>query len=141
MVLRRHFRTSSAVENGRIVEEKPSLHSFVSLHCAPDGRYFLQTGFSRNRSSGIRSRVRFEANLTWMSTLTILQLMILMHGESDRHPQFRYKWDSVPHSARRISVGSVRSARSTAGSVARSAVSRMAHAGSAIISASVALTW
>ena len=75
------------------------------------------------------------------SPLEILQLMIQMHGESDRHLQVRYKWDSVPHSARRISVGSVRSARSTAGSVATSAVSRMAHAGSAIISASVALTW
>jgi hypothetical protein len=45
------------------------------------------------------------------------------------------------HSARRISFGSVRSARSTAGSVATRAVSRMAHAGSAIISASVAFTW
>lgn len=39
----------------------------------------------------------------------------------------------VPYSARRISVGSVRSARSTAGSVATSAVSRMAHAGKAMI--------
>lgn len=47
----------------------------------------------------------------------------------------------VAHWLRRISVGSVRSARSTAGNVAMSALSSMAHAGNAIISASVALTW
>jgi hypothetical protein len=47
----------------------------------------------------------------------------------------------VHHSVRRISVGSVRNARSTAGSMATSAVSRMAHVGKAIMSASVALTW
>src|SRR5437763_16268955 len=50
-------------------------------------------------------------------------------------------WNSGPHCARRISVGSVRRARSTAGNVATRAVSRMAHVGEAIISASVALTW
>ena len=48
--------------------------------------------------------------------------------------------NSVPHCARRISVGSVRNARSTAGRVATRAVSRMAHVGEAIMSASVALT-
>lgn len=47
----------------------------------------------------------------------------------------------IPHSVRRISVGSVCSARSTAGIVATSAVSRMAHPGKAIMSVSVALTW
>src|SRR3569623_1150170 len=46
----------------------------------------------------------------------------------------------VPYSMRRISVGSVRNARSTAGSVAMSAVSKMAQAGKATISPSVALT-
>ena len=45
-----------------------------------------------------------------------------------------------PHSERRISVGSVRSARSTAGSVATNAASRRASVGQAIIFASVALT-
>jgi hypothetical protein len=49
--------------------------------------------------------------------------------------------DPVPHSARRVSVGSVRSARSTAGSVATRAMSPRAHAGTAIMSASVAFTW
>jgi len=47
----------------------------------------------------------------------------------------------APHPLRRISVGSVRRARSTAGSVAMSAVSRMAPVGKAIMSVSVALTW
>ena len=45
------------------------------------------------------------------------------------------------HWLRRISVGYVRSARSTAGSVATSAVTRMAHVGKAMMPASVALTW
>jgi hypothetical protein len=76
-----------------------------------------------------------------VSDLAVLQRMIQKPGGSDRQVQIRCEWDAVPYSARRISVGSVRSARRTAGSVAMSAVSSMAHAGSAIISASVALTW
>ena len=60
---------------------------------------------------------------------------------SKNESQIRVQQDPVPHSARRVSVGSVRSARSTAGRVATRAVSPRAHAGSAIISASVAFAW
>jgi hypothetical protein len=70
-----------------------------------------------------------------VSALAICHQTNPMHGKIDHHLQIRDHW------LRRISVGSVRSARSTAGSVATSAVSRMAHVGEAIISVSVALTW
>jgi hypothetical protein len=75
--------------------------------------------------------------LTSMSTLAIHATHDPMHGDPIAICKFAISRDSVPHSARRVSVGSVRSA----GSVATSAVSPRANAGSAIISASVALTW
>ena len=98
---------------------------------------------ARQLTSGIAQYTFYKADLPLQIVLVecIGNSASYEPVEIDHQLQIRDQQDSVHHSARRISVGSVRSARNTAGSVATKAVSRMAHAGSAIISASVALTW